>query len=291
MNRRTLLALACLLFLPVSVPAAQDKSAAQPTPKGQRVFVCGHSFHVMIVTPLTDIAKKAGIQDHEHVGTQFLGGSRTLQHWELPDEKNQAKKAIRSGKLDVLTLSPHLKLPDEGIDHFTELLLEHNPDARVLVQASWYPFDGIKVDGKNLKNAARDEVKVEELRKIGEPVFQQLVAQVEKLNARYKDKNKRQVVFLVPVGQAVLALREQVVAGKVPGIAKQSELFLDDIGHAKPPVAVLAAYCHYAVIYRRSPVGLPLPGALKDDKLNRLLQEIAWETVTAHTALTGVGKN
>src|SRR5262249_51780099 len=46
------------------------------------------------------------------------------------------------------------------------------------------------------------------------------------------------------------------------------------------------SYCNYAVIYRRSPVGLPLSHALRqaknpawDEKLDRLLQDLAWEAV------------
>lgn len=56
----------------------------------------------------------------------------------------------------------------------------------------------------------------------------------------------------------------------------------------------LNAYCHYAVIYRKSPVGLPVPSILKttklgedEEKLNRLLQELAWDAVTKHP-LSGV---
>ena len=60
---------------------------------------------------------------------------------------------------------------------------------------------------------------------------------------------------------------------------------------AKAPIVALNAYCHYAVVYKRSPVGLPMPSALKnakaDEKLNRLLQELAWEAVTKHP-LSGV---
>src|SRR5262249_19003528 len=48
------------------------------------------------------------------------------------------------------------------------------------------------------------------------------------------------------------------------------------------PLVALASYCNYAVIYRRSPVGLPLSYALKqtknpawDEKLDRLLQQLA----------------
>jgi len=89
------------------------------------------------------------------------------------------------------------------------------------------------------------------------------------------------------VGQAVVALREKIVAGECPGIKQQAELFRDHWGHPTAPVQVLAAYCHFAVIYRRSPVGLPLPAAFAknpawEDKLNGMLQELAWDAVTKH---------
>jgi hypothetical protein len=78
-------------------------------------------------------------------------------------------------------------------------------------------------------------------------------------------------------------LREKVIAEKVPGISKQADLFSDPIGHAKAPVSILNAYCHFAVIYKKSPVGLPIPSGLKKtdkaEELNKLLQEIAWEAV------------
>jgi hypothetical protein len=74
-------------------------------------------------------------------------------------------------------------------------------------------------------------------------------------------------------------------------------LFRDDRGHGKPAIYLLATYCNYAVIYGRSPLGLPAPGSLKREvkaeqvePLNRLLQEIAWETVTSHP-LAGVKKD
>ena len=50
----------CLALL----AGAEDKSAA-PVPKGQRVFTCGHSFHVFVPAILADMAKKAGIDEDE----------------------------------------------------------------------------------------------------------------------------------------------------------------------------------------------------------------------------------
>ena len=98
---------------------------------------------------------------------------------------------------------------------------------------------------------------------------------------------------MVPCGEAVLALRAKVIQGAAPGIKTQNELFTDVLGHPGPQIRVLCAYCHFATIYRRSPVGLPVPAQLTQapeaEKLNRLLQEIAWQAVSEHP-LSGVGK-
>ena len=104
----------------------------------------------------------------------------------------------------------------------------------------------------------------------------------------------KQVVFIVPDAQATLALRERIIAGTAPGLAKQSDLFTDAWGHPTPPLMALSTYCHFAVIYRRSPVGLPVPTILKsnpkwDGKLNRLLQELAWDAVKQHP-LSGMAR-
>ena len=40
------------------------------------------------------------------------------------------------------TLSPTFH-PDPGLDRFARLALEHDPQARITVQASWVPFDGL----------------------------------------------------------------------------------------------------------------------------------------------------
>src|SRR5262249_74132 len=137
------------------------------------------------------------------------------------------------------------------------------------------------------KNAERDKADVDRVRKLSEPLTKKLTEQVRELHEKYQKKTGRQVVFLVPVGEAGCTLRGYVVQGKAPGVAKQSDLFRDDLGHGKPPIYVLNAYCHYAVIYQRSPVGLPVPENLKQaglgsntEALNRVLQEIAWNVVS-----------
>lgn len=303
MNRRTLgfvaLRLWCVLAslagwlaVPRLVTAADPVPAAGlEAPKGQRVYSIGHSFHMFMPAILDQIAKSAGIADHKQVGASPIGGSLVIQHWDVADDKFKSKATLTSGALDVLTMAP-IYLPDEGIENFERLASEKCPNIRVLVQEFWLPFD-VYVNFKKEKVPPpdRDKVDFDKLRADHDEYFRALDAHVRMLNEKYHGQPQ---VFVAPVGQAVLALRMKISAGKAPGLTKQTDLFTDAIGHAKPPLQVLVAYCYYAQIYGRSPVDLPAPAALKvvvDDettaRLNRLLQEIAWEAVTAHP-LSGV---
>ena len=271
------------LFVTLSSIAAESAP-----PAGQRVFVCAHSFMIYTAKLLPPMAEAAGIA-HVNAGQQMIGGSRVIQHWDLPEEKNRAKAALRESKVDVLTLSPNALMPDPGIDHFTKLGLEKNPALRVLVQASWPTREG--TTGKSFTNESRNAATIASLRAQRDAHHSawlvNLEAQVRTLNTTVG----RNAVFLVPVSDAVYALREKIAEGQAPGLTKQTDLFRDDLGHPHPPLAVLVTYCHFAAIYGRSPVGLPVPASLKDlpqaDSLNRLLQQLAWDAVTAHP-LSGV---
>ncbi len=277
------------------LPAARSDDAKPSSPDGpittgQFVFTCGHSFHVFVPAIVADMAKKAGIKGHVQLDLSAIGGSRVIQHWDAPEEKFDAKPILRTGRVDVLTLSP-IHLPDPGIEKFARLAVEHNPKVRVTVQENWLPFDIYDTTfRKRPANVDHDAPTADELRKLHEPYFKGIDAHVRELN----EKLGKRTMFVVPVGQAVIALREKIIDGKAPGLTKQSDLFADPIGHAQPALAALVSYCHFTVIYRRSPVGLPLPAVLanaKDlhekEKLNRQLQELAWDAVRQHP-LSGV---
>lgn len=279
-------------LLPASASLAQataPASGAEPIAKGQRVFTCGHSFHVFVPPILADMCAKAGISGHTQVGLSSIGGSRVIEHWTVPDDNNKAKEALRSASVDVLTLSP-IFLPDAGLDHFTALAVEHNKNIRILVQPIWLRWDIYEPTTQRPEKLDRNAIAIGELRKRHEPLFKSIDDYVSSQNKRLG----RTVLFVVPAPQAVLALRERIVAGQAPGLKLQSDLFGDDVGHGKAPLMTLVAYCNYAAMYRRSPVGLPVPEALTQanlgdqvQALNRLLQELAWAAAVEHP-LSGV---
>ncbi len=273
----TRLLVALLCFLCTRAPAAD---IAAP-PKGERVFVTAHSFHIFVAQRLAPLAKAAGIEGHVLVGQQMIGGSKVIQHWNLPDDKNKAKAALTTGDVDVLTMSPHVYLPDEGIDRFVELGFKRNPAMRFLVQHSWTPWDGWLPDEKIANNDERDTRTLDKVRIANKRFRDLLEDQITALNK----KLGKDAVSIVPVGDAVMKLRELVAAGKAPGLTKQTDLFTDQIGHGKAPIVALATYCNFACIYRISPVGLKDSDPALDKlspELKPLLQQIAWDTVTSY---------
>jgi hypothetical protein len=316
--------LASAVLLSKAFLLAEEKAAtsAQPPPKGLRVFTCAHSFHSFVPALLAEIAKSAGIEDHQIAGISSIGGSRVIQHWDLVDEKHQAKAALTAGKVDVLTLSP-IWMPDDGIEKFAKLALEHNPDVRVTVQEYWMPNDEyVPVyplqAGKGIDHNATDLAKLH-------LANDQYCRDVEEYVGNVNRELGKEVLYVVPVGVAADMLRDKLAAGQAPGLKMPWDLFRDSWGHPDAPLQVLDAYCHYAVIYHRSPVGLPMPKALAaykvvgldgphkarprgpgatplpnppvggqpisdedKEKLNRLLQELAWDAVIHHP-MTGFG--
>lgn len=240
-----------------------------------RVFYTGHSFHMFVPARVAAAAKAAGIQEYQPAGTQSIGGSRVIQHWNKGDGDNAARKALESGKVDVFTMAPHLKIPDEGIDHFVELGLKHNPKMRFLVQQSWVPFDYLEKRVKNNAERDTDQFQLEQLKTDHAKWLKEIEAQVKELNT----KAGRDAVFIVPAGNAVVKLRQLVAEGKAPGITRQSELFRDPIGHGNSAIVILVSYCNYACITGRSPVGLDVKEPSISPELHKLLQTIAWETI------------
>jgi hypothetical protein len=270
------------------VLAAVGLTAQEASPKGLKVLSAGHSFHVWMPPLVAEMAKAAGIQGHEQLAVSSIGGSKVIQHWELPPEKNKAKPVLVAGQAELFTMAPTF-LPDPGIENFVKLGLEHRADVRFTLQQNWVPYEdpAIWLSRTKPKSVDRDGKTVEQLRAIHTPYFQMIEGHVKELNGRIPGAR----IAVVPCGEAVLALRAKVIAGEAPGVSRQSELFTDVLGHPGPQIRALSAYCHFAVMYRRDPAGLPVVSPLaklpEAERLNRLLQSIAWKAVSEHP-LSGV---
>jgi hypothetical protein len=311
---------AALLAIAVSIGGlapvhAQSAAAAatevtKPISQGQKIVMATHSFNVFVgpsrsrdpnVTPtagpLAALAAERGKAGHETLAVQMIGGSTPMQHWNQgdgDDAKNIAKTALTANgdKVTVFTMSPNAKMPEEGIDLFGDFVIKHNKNARIMVQASWSAYDGKGTTpsvggagGGDFKNDQRDSITTADLDKWiagqearGDNYLIRLRTQLEGIDKRAG----KQITYVVPSSIAVYNLRKEVLAGHVPGVAKQSELFRDPIGHPTTPTANLVTYVWFAAMYRESPVGLQALVDKNDPNSaarEKLLQQIAWNAV------------
>lgn len=289
--------------------AIASASQTRPITKGQKIVMATHSFNVFVgptrsrdpnVTPtpgpLAALAAERGKAGHETLAVQMIGGSTPMQHWNQgngDDAKNIAKAALSTNgdKVDVFTMSPNAKMPEEGIDLFGDFVIKHNPNARIMVQTSWSAYDGKGTTpsvggsgGGDFTNAERDNLTVADLdrwlanEKTPDGYSDRLRTQLAGIDKRAG----KEITYVVPSSTAVYTLRKEVLAGHVPGVTRQSELTRDPIGHPTQVQANLVTYVWYAAMYRETPVGLQAlvdkadPNSAKREKM---LQQIAWNAV------------
>lgn len=276
------LVLGGLMVCGAAEPVSPGPDPQAVLPRGLRVFYASHSLMWYVPEPLGSMAAARGITGHQLVGLQPIGASRTIQHWNLPDEQNKARSALQTGKVDVFIMSP-ISFPDEGVENFIKLGLAHNPAMRFLVQLSW---GGGDIDNQDFPNGAFDNVDKEKTPEQLQSLYLRNIeageAQVAELNRKYG--NGKPIVALVPAAQAMKALRLKIANRAWPGLTRQGELFVDAV-HPSPPMEALNTYLHFAVLYGLNPKGLPRPNMLQaaqredwGEDFNRALQELAWET-------------
>lgn len=105
-------------------------------------------------------------------------------------------------------------------------------------------------------------------------------------------------IYLVPGGQVMAAAVRAIEAGRVPGLSRRADLFAfgpdgqPDTIHFNDLGAWLMALTHYAVLYQRSPLGLPHRLTRADGSLAKpvpdgaaaALQQVVWQVVTRYPA-------
>ncbi len=107
-------------------------------------------------------------------------------------------------------------------------------------------------------------------------------------------------VHIIPGGQVLAAAARAAEGGAVPGIARREDFFARNADGTQDPIhlndlgAWLIALTHYAVLYHRSPEGLPTTLARADGSSFSVppdtaaaLQALVWQVVRA-TPRTGV---
>ena len=268
-----LLSVGGALALATQGTAQESKPSAKSPSKGLRVMFNGNSWFNFVSGGVADQVKAAGIEGHKEVRMA----------------KPNDFSVLEAGEVDVYAHGVHwwMETPwSHGVpaEKLVGMGLKANPNFRAYFHAAWLVGDGRAKEIKTRDDY--DSSKLADVQAALDKTRKGVEAIVDKLNEKFGKK----VVFLVPVGDATVKLRVMVLDGKYPGVKKQSELWSDAMPHAGVHVSALSGYCHFAAIYRTSPVGLKISRWKElTDEQHAILQKIAWETVSKYPH-AGVGK-
>ncbi len=264
-----------------------EKIAASDT--ALSVYFIGHSLVGRVMPAL--LAQFAP-QGHSYE-SQSGWGAELQAHWEPDvtlngaDVENDhprfrdAHEATASGDYDVLVLTEKISL-QASIDYhdswhyvasWSGKAWKANPDTRVYIYETWHETT---IEDGWLERIDRDLSLLWE----GE-IIDRALAETKAIHP----------IYVIPAGQVMAAVVRD-------GLYTKEELLPDGI-HKSEAADYLVALTHYAVIYGRSPVGLPHAGLVTEigapfvggpdaEKAARM-QEIIWEVVTGYprTGVTG----
>lgn len=307
LTRRSVLALVAAFgaFAYVMRPDKGRKEAqelyATPLPKPEgplSVFHLGHSLVGRDMPAM--LAQLAGADHRFH--SQLGWGTSLRQHWE-PDQPingfeaendhpdhRAARDAIETGIYDAVVLTEMVEIRDairyhESADYlarWADLAWDANPHTRIYLYETWHHRDDTqgwlaRIDG-DLSTYWQGQITYPALAQSNAPIY------------------------LIPAGQVLAAFLRAVEAhGGDTGIASSDDLFAKaddgtpDTIHFNDLGAYLVALTHFAVLYHRSPVGLPTalnradgtPAMPPSPETAQLMQKTVWEVISRH-AETGV---
>jgi hypothetical protein len=279
--------------------AAFERLYASPLPKpagAMRVFHLGHS---LVSRDMPAMLQQLAPYGHEYE-SQLGWGTTLKSHWEhgsgseakingFEIENNHpryrdAKSALHSGHYNAFIMTEMVSLRDairyyaswDYVQRWARLALEGNPNIRVYLYETWHGLD--ETEGW-LERLDRD---------LGE------LWEGEILRRAAAAPGQQPTIYLIPAGQVFARLvRELDARGGVGGLNRREDLFgrmpdgTQDTIHPNDIGAYVVALTHYAVLYHRTPVGLPYelrrangqPAVAPSAEAARRIQEIVWEVV------------
>ncbi|MEN8659822.1 hypothetical protein [Marivita sp.] len=285
---------------PDELAARYETPLSQPS-QPLAVFHLGHS---LVGRDMP--AMLAQLAEHNHA-SQLGWGTPLKAHWEpnepiqgfevenAHDHYRDANEALASGDYDAFILTEMVEI-EAAIEYFdAPVYLEKwvssardgNPDIRVFLYETWHDL----TDPQGwLARLDSDPTRYWE---------GVLLAQAMAVTP---DANP---IYVIPAGRVMAELVRRIEGGSgVDGITSREDLFVRLEDGALDPVhindlgAYLVALTHYAVLYQRSPSGLPAqlyradgtPATAPGPGLAALMQRTVWDVVS-NLPITGIPQN
>ncbi|MBO9428113.1 hypothetical protein [Sulfitobacter sp. R18_1] len=253
------------------------------------IVMIGHSLFGHDGPDMLEGALQAGIGKGV-VDEQIINGSPLAYNWDhaASAEGINARQVLPQGKTthvimtEAVPLRNHTQWSDTSgnIKKFADLAASGNRNTKVYVQETWH----------SLKSGTGAKVEYDDNGHIPwRTRLDQDLAVWEKAVQSAAASSRAKSIQLIPAGQGMARLHDEIARGRVPGLSNISGVFADDI-HLNDYGHYFVTMIQYATITGRHPNGLPTQFhnnwgksfKAPSPKLAAAMQRIAGDTVTSY---------
>ncbi len=252
------------------------------------ILMVGHSLFGTDGPDMLQEALRAG-QGEGTVRSQIINGAPLRYNWEASDKAEgvDARSVLPEGGTSHLILTEAIPLANHTTWSDTEVYAQAffglgvaaNANTQAYIQETWHSLNsgtGVAIENDENANIPWRTRLDQDL-----PVWEGIVASVAAGN-----RSETASISLIPAGQAMARLYDEIAAERVPGVSRINALFSDDI-HLNDLGHYFVAMVQYATLTGQDPLGLPNTfndrwGKAFDaptPDLARVLQRVAWEAV------------
>jgi hypothetical protein len=250
-----------------------------------KILFVGHS----LVGPTLPTLVEAGLQQMgqaAEVRAQIINGAPLSYGWDhSADAEGADGRAVLATGVTDLILTEAIPLAGQmqwndskgNVARWADAAQAGNPEARIWVYETWHSL--ASGTGAMVPDDPGADVPWRQRLRDDLPLWQDIAA----------DRAQ-----LIPVGQAMGLLADEMAAGRVPGLQDIREVFRDDI-HPNGKGLYFIAMVHLAALSGQSPEGLPAKltrswpsrDAMMTDDQAAAFQRIAWAAVQAYLETGG----
>ncbi|WP_339823151.1 hypothetical protein [Sulfitobacter dubius] len=255
------------------------------------VLMVGHSLFGTDGPDMLQETLRAGLGQGE-VRAQIINGAPLRHNWQESSsaEGVDARVVLPEGQTthliltEAIPLANHTRWSDTEVyvQAFFDLAANANPAAKVYLQETWHSLKS--GSGETVEYDDNAHIPWRERLESDLPVWEGIAASVAE--GRSSDSA---TIELIPAGQAMAQLYDEIAADRVPGLTQIDALFADDI-HLNDLGHYFVAMVQYATLTGKDPLGLPSDFNNRWGKafetpppdLARELQRVAWDAVRTY---------
>ncbi|ACK73222.1 hypothetical protein PCC7424_4865 [Gloeothece citriformis PCC 7424] len=222
---------------------------------------------------------KQQLKKEQPWGRHMIPGAPLEWIWNHPDQGFRQRpyghypEALNNYSWDFLSLQPFRRPLEKDVEiasRFINLAKAQNPNVQVLIHSNWVRRDK---QGTSYSELWDKEYKEKAKNTLTRDYINKFTTALQEANPNLKEP------IIVPIGEVLYQLDQQMRAGKVPGFNNIFDIYADQI-HLDERGKYLTMMTYLATMYRVNPATLDGSAIVNlDNKVKQIFDQTIWQVV------------